>query len=76
MGVAVILVMWPRCNKQTFVSPAQGGALLNLALNGPVISEEKLFEECGRRTDGRRTTEPALYFKLINEPKGSNELQC
>ena len=29
-----------------------------------VVSEEKVFKECGRR----RTTEPYLSYKLTNEP--------
>ena len=35
------------------------------------ILEEKIFENCGRRTDDG----PWLYYKLTNEPKGSGELK-
>ena len=42
----------------------------NLALFGPVVSEKKTFEECGRRTDDGA----CLYYKLIYEPKGPEEL--
>ena len=68
MGVASILVMWPRCPKQTFVPPAHGGSTWNLALIGPGLLE--IFEN-GGRTDNRA----CLYHKLTNEPKGSGELK-
>ena len=36
---------------------------------GPVVSEEKMFENIdGRRTDGRRMPESLVYYKLTNEP--------
>ena len=37
---------------------------------------EKIFENGGRRTDGRRRTDdgPWLKCKVTNEPKGSGEL--
>ena len=71
MGVAAILVMWPRPHKQTFVPPSHRGSIWNLALIGPVILEKKIFENGGRTTDGG----PWLYYKLTNEPKGSGELK-
>ena len=71
MGVAIILVMWPGCAEQTFVPPTHWGSIWNLALIGPMVSEEKVFEECGRRTDGGA----CLYYKLTYEPKGSGELK-
>ena len=47
----------------------------NLALIGQAVLEKKIFENGGRRTDGRRTDDgPWLYYKLTNEPKGSGEL--
>ena len=71
MGLAAIMIMWPRCVVQTFVPPAhEAGSIWNLALTDPVISEEKTFEECGLRTDGGA----CLYYKLTYEPKGSGEL--
>ena len=60
MGMAAILVMWPGSFEQTFVPSSQGGSIWNLTLIGPVVSEEKMFEECGRRTttdDGGLTSE-------------------
>ena len=73
MGMAAILVMWPGPFEQTFVPPSQGDSTWNLASIGPVVSEEKMFKECGRwtddgRTDRRRTTEAYLSYKLTNEP--------
>ena len=52
MGMAAILVMWPRPFEQTFVPPSNGDSIWNLASIGPVVSEE-MFKECERRTDGR-----------------------
>ena len=56
MGVAAILVMWPRCHEQTFVPPTHRGSTQNLALIGQAVSEEKMFEIVdadGRTYDGR-----------------------
>ena len=53
MGVAAILVMWPRPFEQTFVPPSLGASIWNLSSIGPVVSEEKMFEN----VDGRRTTD-------------------
>ena len=47
-------------------SPTQGGSTLNLALIGPAVSEEKIFEHCERRTpptDGR-TPARWVHYKL------------
>ena len=49
MGMAAILVMWPGLFEQTFVPHH----IWNLASIGPVVSEEKMFKECGRQTDSR-----------------------
>ena len=68
MGVAAILVMWPRPPEQTFVPPIHGGSTWNLALTGPVVLEKKMFENGGRR----QRTEPAY---TISSPKGSGELK-
>ena len=67
MGMATILIMWLVPLEQTFVSPSQGGSTWNLASIGPMIAEEKMFEN----VDVRRTAEACLYYKLISEPKGS-----
>ena len=71
MGMAAMLVMWPRLFEQLFFPKGPGGCIWNLVAIGPVVSEEKSFEIVdGRRTtydgrtDGRRTTEPGLYYKL------------
>ena len=44
IGMAAILVMWPGPFEQTLVPPSQGGSIWNLASIGPVVSEEKMFE--------------------------------
>ena len=54
MGMATILVMWPGSFEQNFVPRSQGSSKWNLTLNGPVVSDEKMFKVCGRR---RRTTD-------------------
>ena len=74
MNMAAILVLWPRCGEQTFLTQAHRGFIWNLTLNGPVVSDEKLFDD-GRMADRQRTDDGAcLYNKLIYEPKGSDEL--
>ena len=67
MGIAAILVIWPGLFEQTFVPPSYGDSIWNLASIGPVVSEEKMFKECGRRTGDGRTTEAYLSYKLTNE---------
>ena len=49
MGMAAILVMWPGPFEQTFVHLSHRCSIWNLTLIGPVVSEEKMFKECGRR---------------------------
>ena len=44
MDIAAILVMWPRPFEEIFVAPSHGGSIWNLASNGLVVSEEKMFE--------------------------------
>ena len=66
MGMA-ILVMWPGPFEQTFVPPSHGDSIWNLASISLVVSEVKMFKECGRRMmDGR--TDTYLSYKLTNEP--------
>ena len=84
MGMAAMLVMWPRPFEQLFFPKGPGGCIWNLVAIGPVVSEEKSFEIVdgrrtdgrtdGRTTDGRRTTEPAY---TISSPGafGSGELK-
>ena len=55
MGVAAILVMWPGPFEQTFVPTSQGVTIWNLSSIGPVVSEEKMFENVDGRTDDGRT---------------------
>ena len=74
MGVAAILVMWPRPHEQTFVPPSHWGSMWNLALIGPAVLE-KIFENSGRTDNGRTDDRPWLYYKLTNEHKGSGELK-
>ena len=76
MGMAATLVKWPGPFEQTFIPPSQGGSTWNLASIGPVVSEEKMFENVDNNIDTyRRTTEAYLYCKLTYEPKGSGELK-
>ena len=56
MGMAAILVMWPRLFEQLFFPKVPGACIWNLVKIGPVVSEEKSFEIVdGRTTDGRRS---------------------
>ena len=78
MGMAATLVMWPGPFQQTFVPPSQRSSIWNLTLICLVVSEEKMFKECGRRmTDDRRrrTTETYLSYKLTKWAFGSGELK-
>ena len=73
MGMAAVLVMWPGTFEQTFVPPSHSSPIWNLTLIGPVVSEEKMFKECGRRR--RRTNEAYLSYKLTKWAFGSGELK-
>ena len=64
MAMVAILVMWPGPFEQIFIPPSHGGCIWNLILIGQVVSEEKMFKECGRRM----TTEAYLSQKLTFEP--------
>ena len=70
MGMAAMLVMWPRSFEQLFFPKGPGGCIWNLVAINPVVSEEKSFEI----VDGRRTTAPAY---TISSPGafGSGELK-
>ena len=57
MDMAASLVMGPGPFEQTFVAPSYGGSIWNLTLIGSAVSEQKMFKECGRRTDRRRTAD-------------------
>ena len=77
MGMAAILVMWPGTFEQTFVPPSLGVSIWNLSSIGPVVSEEKMFENVDRRTDDGRTTDPGVTGILIAHlgAFGSGELK-
>ena len=80
MSMAAILVMWSELFEQTFLPPSNKSSIWNLTLIGPVVSEEKMFKEGGRRQtmyDGRRrrTTEACLSYKLTKWAFGSGELK-
>ena len=68
MGMAAMLVMWPRSFEQLFFPKGPGGCIWNLVAIGPVVSEEESFEIVdGRTTDGRMTDDgqrSLLYYKL------------
>ena len=70
MGMAAMLVMWPRPFEQLFFPKGPGGCIWNLVAIGPVVSEEKSFEIVdGRRKDrrtDRRTTDDGAFpsYKL------------
>ena len=75
MGMAAMLVMWPRPFEILFFPKGPGGCIWNLVAIGPVDSEEKSFEIVhGRRKDDGRTMEPAC---TISSPGafGSDELK-
>ena len=81
MGMAAILVMWPGQFEQTFVPVSYGVSIWNLSLIGPVVSEEKMFENVdGRTTDDGRTdgrTDNGVTGILLAHPWafGSGELK-
>ena len=57
MGMSAILVIWPELFEQTFVPPIPMRLHMNLVSIDLLVSEIKMFEECGRRwtdADGRR----------------------
>ena len=61
MGMAAMMVMWPRSFEQLFFPKGPGGCIWNLVAIRPVVSEEKSFEI----VDGRTTDNGAcLYYKL------------
>ena len=64
MGMVAILVMGPELFEQTFVSRSQGGSIWNLASIGPVVLEEKMFENVDiQHTHTQiRTTEAYLSY--------------
>ena len=63
MGMAAILVMWPGPFEQTFVPPSHRSSIWILTLIGQVVSEAKMFKECG----GRRRTAEAYLLRWANK---------
>ena len=68
MSMAATLVMWPEPVEQTFIPPSHGGSVWNLTLIGPVVSEEKMFENVDNIHTYIQTTEAYLSYKLTTEP--------
>ena len=64
MGMAAILVMWPRCSEQSFIPHTHWGSIWILALIGPAVSEKKAFEVL--MTD-RPTIEPVSTSAQLKE---------
>ena len=61
MGMAAMLVMWPKPFEQLFFPKCPEGCIWILVAIGPAVLEEKSFEI----VDGRRTDDGAcLYYKL------------
>ena len=50
MGMAAILVMWPRPRKQTLIPPSHWDSTWNLASIGQAVLEKKIFENGGWQT--------------------------
>ena len=71
MGMVAILVMWPGAFEQTFVPAPHRSSIRNLTLIGSVVSDEKMFKECGRW----RPMEAYLSYKLTKSAFGSGELK-
>ena len=74
MGMAAVLIVWPGTFEQTVVPLSHRSSKWNLNVIGPVVSEEKMFKECGRR---RRTTTDnggLPIYKLTKRAFGSGEL--
>ena len=42
--------------------------MCNMERIGPTVSEEMSFENVDGRTDGRRTPDACIYYKLTFEP--------
>ena len=61
-GMVAILVIWPEIFEH-FCSPIPLSLHIKFGFDGLVVSEENMFEGCGRRMD-------CLYYKLTHEPNG------
>ena len=71
MALVAILVIWPGPFEQTVVPLSHRSSIWNLTFIGPVVSDEKIFKECGRW----RTTGAYLSYKLTKSAFGSGELK-
>ena len=72
MGVAAILVMWPKPFEQTFIPPSRGVSIWNMSSIGPVVTEEKMFEN----VDGGMTDTGVTGILLAHQwAFGSGELK-
>ena len=65
MGMEAILVTWPGPFEQTFVSLSHGDSIWNLASIGAVVSEEKMFKECGLSWKKKQQTNKQNKTKLL-----------
>ena len=78
MGVAAILVMWPRCREQTFVPPYPRRLHIEFCFDWPCGFGGEDVWNCWRQTDRRRMKNGRLldgYTKSSPcEPTGSGEL--
>ena len=74
MGMAAMLVMWPRSFEQLFFPKVPGGSIWNLVAIGPVVLNEKSFEIVDGRMDGPTDDGACLYYKLPGA-FGSGELK-
>ena len=61
-GSAVIVVGWPICREQTFVTPTHGGSTNNLVLIGRAVSD--IFEQCGQRMDDERRMDAGAWYTI------------
>ena len=61
MGMAAMLVKWPKSFEHFFFPKGSEGCIWNLVAIGPVVSEEKLFEIVdGLTTDDGQRSLPIL----------------
>ena len=67
MGMAAILVMWPRPFEQAFVFPSQGGSTWNLGSTGLVVFKEKKFENVEAKWPWTKVNEwpwPLIFIQV------------
>ena len=60
---------WPEPFEQTFIPASSGVSIWNLSLIGPVVSEEKIFENVDKQmTEGWWNTDAEVTSILIPHP--------